>query len=353
MSENRHGGFVMNRVTFGLLSGERYTDGELDDGDAEDEQLLLEVRLLDGGGTKLVARESDGDGGYRDIMRADRSRTFFTSRQHIGEIGNKIRDSATLPPGVDGDDVKDGFEDACRWLDRMADEAESETETAMRPPAVEQVLDDTERVAAFNGDPTVFTITLARNGRRTELELTQNELITGGRNKLIGCYAGNFYERPEITKEDWGTITDAWLAQTEETGEETQTEMDTVVDAVVRHVSRTITVVGETEDYKTGTHAAFYDVGNSTADADVAEHPEGGPDADVIWVKSAVITEGLKESGKSSGIIGELSKKLQESDAVYNGSKKKLGEGSAYPFDPEAVGKTRDSIPDDDPEVTV
>ena len=286
--------------------------------------LMLE--RVDDGVRVTVAETNDG---FRTVFSSVESPDFFESQQKRGTIKNRLPEY--LSECFNSDAVCKEFERLCSRL--AANDIDDDTKEMMRPPVVRQLLNETDRVEVFGGDPTTITVTLSRGEVTRCIDFTSGEWVMPNPAVLKTKYYDQFYERLDLGKDEWNELTEAWEEEQIVTGEESMTEREAIIERVVSGLSARVKPVDTREVLENGTYSAWFDAENSACDKDVPTNN------DVLWVKSQAITDQLDEAGKSPNYISELSKSLHESQMTFSTSKKKRGV-RVYPFAPDALGIT-------------
>jgi hypothetical protein len=299
--------------------------------------LTAALRPTDDNRIKVTIRETAGDND-RVVYSADHARDFFTSKQKVGEIGNELKGGVVE---VDPDVAKGGFKELCNRFSAKQEELKKE----LRPPVVEQVLEETERVEVFGGDPATVTVTLQRDGETRRIEFTSGEFTGKSPAKLRSRYYNCFYERLDLGEDEWGEITEAWEEQQVISGREEATGWQAVADRIANGLRAEIKPVADKEALANGTYTAWYAPGS---DGEGETAADGGG---TVWVQGDALTEKLEETSKSVDDLSALSKTLKAEGYTFSGSKQRHVNGNRtrlYPFDPDALGIERGDVFDED-----
>lgn len=292
-----------------------------------------------------VAETNNGDS---IIYSAEKAMDFYRSDQKVGTVANRIKGGVS--DGIDGEAVADEFRSRCSTLSANHDEVQS----AWQPPIVTELLNQTQRVEVFRGDPTTFTVALKRNGREEELEFTTGEFMAPNPAPFRDKYGAVFYEKVDVEPEVWEELVDEWIEMQEVVDSERYTEAEATADEVADVLSDRLTPVDDRQVLANGTMSAWYDESNGKADPDVIDAADGG-NPDVLWVRTAAVREVLPDIGKSREYLQTLSPTLRKTGKTYTTSKPIDAAGGRYrcfAFDPEALGIPREAVHSSDEDVT-
>ena len=286
----------------------------------------VEIALEPLGEGSLRVTIAETDDGYRVVYSSVETVDFASSTQKRGTIANKLTEH--LSPHLNADAVKKEFDSFCSRLD--ADALDEDTEAMFRGPAVQQLLDETRKVEVFGGEPTTVTVHLEHDGEERPITFTAAEWVQPDPTKLKTRYYERFFEKLDLTKDEWLELTDTWDELKEVVDVEEMTETDAVVNRVVTGLKRRLDAYDTRDALENGPYSAWFDEGNTAADTTCP------PDANVLWVQSAAVTAEIEEAGKSTAYISELSKALKAEGYTYGSSKKKR-KTRVYPFSAEAL----------------
>ena len=292
-----------------------------------------------------VAETTDGES---VVYSAEKAMDFYRSDQKVGTVANRIK--AGVSDGIDGETVADEFRSLCSTLSSNHDEVQA----TWQPPIVTELLEQTQRVEVFGGDPTTFTVAMKRNGAEHELEFTTGEFMAPNPAPFRDKYGAVFFEKIDIEPEVWEELVDEWLEMKEVVDSERYTEAEATADEVAGVLADRLTPVNDRSVLANGTMSAWYDEDNSKADPDVAD-ATGGENPDVLWVRTAAVREVLPDIGKSREYLQTLSPTLRKTGKTYTTSKPVDAEGSqhrCFAFDPEALGIPREAVHSSDEDVT-
>lgn len=265
------------------------------------------------------------DDSPRPVYSASHKRDFYTSQQKRREIANEINDQVS--DHIDGDAVAERFRAVCTQLDSKHDEIKQR----LRPPAVQQILDETQSVEVFGGEPTTVRVTLEHGGKEAPIEFTSGEWVAGDAGKLNARYHQRFFERLDMESEDWDELVEAWEEMQEIVHDERQTELDSVVEEVIDGLARRVKAHDTRDAIENDTYSAWMQTDYDGMDNEI---PQG---EDVLWVRSTAVSEQLEEAGKSKAYISELSKGLKAESHTHRATKRKRDK-RVYPFDPDSLG---------------
>lgn len=300
----------------------------------------------DEGNVSIEIVETNNDDSV--VYSAEQSMDFYRSDQKVGTVANRIKEG--LSDGIDPDAVGNAFRSLCSTLSANHEDVQS----AWQPPIVTELLNQTQCVEVFGGNPTTFTVALKRNGREEELEFTTGEFMAPNPAPFRDKYGAVFYEKIDIEPEVWEELVDEWLEMKEVVGTERYSEEEATVDDLVDVLNSRLTPVDDREALANGTMSAWYDKGNSKGDADVIEAAEE-ENPDVFWVRTDALRDILTEIGKGREYLQRLSPTLRKTGTTYTTSKT-VGAGGTtrkcFGFDPEAVGIPPEAVHSSDEEIT-
>lgn len=300
----------------------------------------------DEGNITIEVVESNNNGSV--VYSAEQDMDFYRSDQKVGTVANRIE--AGISDGIDGEAVADEFRALCSTLSSNHDEVQA----AWQPPIVTELLEQTQYVEVFGGDPTTFTVAMKRNGAEHELEFTTGEFMAPNPAPFRDKYGAVFYEKIDIEPEVWEELVDEWLEMKEVVDSERYTEAEATADEVADVLADRLTPVDDRSVLANGTMSAWYDGGNSKADPDVVDASDG-EDPDVLWVRTAAVREVLPDIGKSREYLQTLSPTLRKTGQTFTTSKPIDVEGNkirCFAFDPEALGIPREAVHSSDEDVT-
>ena len=304
----------------------------------------VEVRIkpTDEGELRVLFVEYGSDG-EQVIHSTIENQDFFSRRQPRQTLANNARDKVS--DGIDGDKVKDEFERFCSDLDANHEE----TKEKFRSPTVDRLLNETQAVDVFVGDPTITTVRLKHNGREEEIDFTQGEWVNGNPAKLENEYYQRFVDRINVEKEDWNDLIDAWDEEATVVDRESLSTQNAIVERVIGELSGRVTPFDYREALTTDERAAWYDPNNSADDGDVAD--VAGADADVLWVKSDLVQEALKKAGRDPNAeLPKISRQFKKNGYAYTTTKRKSAgpdrpeSPRCFGFDPEVLGIDREHV---------
>lgn len=282
------------------------------------------------------------------IYNAEQSMDFYRSDQKVGTVANRIK--AGCSDGIDGEAVAGEFRSLCSTLSANHEDVQA----AWQPPIVTELLNQTQRVEVFGGDPTTFTVAMKRNGSEHELEFTTGEFMAPNPAPFRDKYGAVFYEKIDIEPEVWEELVDEWLEMKEVVDSERYTEAEATADEVAETLADRLTPVSDRAVLANGTMSAWYDEDNSKRDRDVTD-AVNGEDVDVLWVRTAAVREVLPDIGKSREYLQTLSPTLRKTGKTYTTSKPIDAGGSqhrCFAFDPETLGIPREAVHSNDENVT-
>jgi hypothetical protein len=309
--------------------------------DAQREEVAgvtIEYEPVGGGEMRLVALHDD------DLLARGQYASVFTGdhkgRTNRGEFLNSVEESLADKSGVDAGEVRTELR---KWFDEMAELGREEELELMVPSEIRQIIKGTHYpVEIHGGETTTWKVELSFAGRTRELEFTAAE-ITGNSAKLLEeKIANQFFEVIEIEKEDWETIKERWIENTEVVNVVEETASDAIADRVLEKIGNTLKPVGDREDMGNDVAAAWYDPENATV------YDEAPADAPIVWVQDSFLVDQLEAAGKNLVYKSQLIKDLIGRGDVYGSrARKKWGwdqRTKVYPFDPDAFGVTPDDV---------
>lgn len=300
----------------------------------DDGTVTLTLEPVEDGLRVEVAEETDG---YRVVYSANKPHSFVGSDQIRGLVGNKIRDH--LSNHFDEEAVVEKFNRICSQIN--AGDLSEEQKRRLKAPAVQRLIDETVAVDVFPAEEATFRVTLERDGERRELEFSQGEWVADSPAPLKQQYAGAFYDRLAIGKDEWVDLVEYWSERQEVHDREELTARDTVLGDVIRGLRKNVKPMANREALENDRYAAWYDVDGRMVDSDT-QIPDDGP---ILWVRSDALTHQIDEAGKERTFLAQLSQMLRDEGATYSTSREKA-DGILYPFVPEELGVT-------DPELDV
>lgn len=315
--------------------------------DAQREEVAgvtIEYEPVVGGEMRLVALRDD------DLLARGQYASVFTGdhkgRTNRGEFLNSVEEALADKSGVDAVEVRTELR---KWFDEMGEMSREEQLELMVPSEIRQIIEGTHHpVEIHGGETTTWKVGLSFAGRTRELEFTAGE-ITGDSAKLLEeKIANQFFEVIEIEKEDWETIKERWIEDTEVVNVIEETASDAIAERVLSKLSNTVKPVGEREEMGNDVAAAWYDPENATVYGDAP------PDGPIMWVQDSFLVDQLEAAGKNLEYKGQLIKDLIARNEVYGtGVRKKWAwtqRTKVYPFDPDALGINPDDVgTSDDP----
>lgn len=275
---------------------------------------------------------------------ADLARDFYKNQQKRRTLVNRVVES--LPADADAEAAEEELEAFC---DQLSYGLKDEVKEQLKPPVVQDLRRQTEKVVFVPGEELRIRVTLAVDGMERTLEFSAAEWNANSPKPLRDRYLNEFYEKIELEAEHWNDLVDYWSERKEIAEREELTQREQAAEDVLRRLrSSKLKVYDERGRIEApeSTWNAFYDDENEVEDAKVPDEKT------VVWVRSDTIREILDDEGHGSGYVGELSHVLREKSAMLTKSRKKGLVTRVYPFEPEAVGITDPELqviyPDDD-----
>ena len=272
--------------------------------------------------------------------------SVFSKPTPKGAFLNSVEESLEKRSGVDAADVRGELKE---WLGEFNEMGKEEQQKHVLPAEVNAIIEGTQYpVEIYDGEPTVWKVTLQFAGRLRELEFTAAEIVNGSGGALEEKLANQFFEVVEIAEDDWLAIRDRWLDNTKVQHLADETTADAIADRVLAKIRERAIPVGEREKFGNAPEAVWFDEGNSTPST------QADPDADIAWIQGDFLVDQLERAGKKIEYKGQLVKDLIARGDLHGGSERRRWiDGRrvrVYPFDPEALGMTVDDVAgDDDP----
>lgn len=236
-------------------------------------------------------------------------------------------------------------ERACDEFDRYiskleADNIDEDKTEVMRTDTVARLLGETRAVQVVDAEESEFIVTLKHDGKERELRFTPGEWANTSPAPFRERYVNQFFDRIDLTKEEWEDLTEAWQEQLEVVATEESTTRERRAERVLDKLGEGLTIYDDRDKLKNGTYSAWYDPSNS------AGIEGAGADEPVVLVHNEAIYAVLDELNlDGDSTIADLSTTLNMTEEMYSGTVRR-NEGSLWPFKPEAVGL-------DDPELQV
>lgn len=314
----------MSEIDFGDASIDE--DGVLSCPLAVDVEVRIHKRDDGDLGVDVV---SVGPNGESTIYTDSHKRDFYTKQTKL-EIKNKIKDSHP-----NGDTLAEQFLKFCSVLNNNHETVQK----ALRPPAVDGLLGQTEKVEIYGGTTTTFVVTMNRDGKVRELDFSAEEMMGKNPTPLRNKYGSAFYKKVDLEAEVWEDLADEWIEMGEEVAAEHMTEEEALAGELATTLSRRLAVTLDRDGLANDSLTAWYDENNETDNEDVTE--AAGRDASVIWVRTEAIRDFLKDAGKGKDYFRDFSPALKGMGMTYTTStqiRTENGRHSSLGFDPGEDG---------------
>lgn len=261
-------------------------------------------------------------------------RDVFSRRTPKGQFLNSAEDALEDRDGVDATATRAELK---QWLADMNEIKSEEKREHVLSDTVNAIIDGTQYpVEVYDGEPTVWKVTLEFEGRVRDLEFTASELISSGSEALEQKIANQFFEVVDIAGEDWEEIRDRWQEHKRIAHIAEETTADAIADRVLSKIRERAIAIADREKFGNDHANVWFDEGNSAA-AEAA-----APEADIVWVQDELLVSQIERVGKAIDYKGQLIKDLIEDGALYgSGVRRRWGDGhrvKVYPFDPESLG---------------
>lgn len=222
-----------------------------------------------------------------------------------------------------------------QWFAKMSD-VQQEQKKKLLTDEVRRIIDGTEKVEVYAGDPTTWVVTLTYDGDIRELEFTTGEILTDSPGPLREAIANNFFEIVDIEDDDWAEIRQRWDEQKEIAQRDAETGLEAVATRVLDRMSEARQPVDEKAKLGNSPEAVWYDDENDGGLTDV-----GGP---VAWVHDTFFVDKIDSTGQSIQKKGDITRVLNQNDVLLDVRKRRRwpnpqGRDRAqfYPFDPDAL----------------
>jgi len=253
---------------------------------------------------------------------------FYESQQKRGTMANKIKANAS----VDAEEVAKAFDD---WCTRMsANDLSEDKKDILRTETARELLSQTEAVEIYGGEETRFIVRMRADGRVAELEFSAAQWANGGPAGLMEQYTNEFFDRIEVSSDEWDDLVEEWQDQAVVVQREGLTEWEVIASGVLDKLSSRVIPHESRERFKNDREVGWYD----------ADREET-----ILWVKSGLVAEVLSEQGKDASAISELSKHFKKEGHVRQSTKKVSGK-RCHAFAPAALGISPAEVHTDDDE---
>lgn len=299
----------------------------------------IAVEPIPGGKVKLTAEHND-----ETLESGEYKRDVFSKPTPRGHFLNSVEDSLKSKSGINAADIRRELKE---WFAEMNELAKEEQQDLL-PAEIQEILNGTQYpIEIYDGEPTVWRVTLEYAGRIRELEFTAGEMISGSGAALEEKVANQFFELVEVQEEDWKAIRDRWQERTEVVHIAEETASDAIASRVLEYIGNNLIPVGERDKLGNDVASAWFDSGNS------AGYDNASPDDDILWVQDPFFVDQLENAGKQIEYKGQLVKDLISRGDLHGGSSRRRWlDGQRawfFPFDPEAIGVTAEDLAVDEP----
>lgn len=313
------------------------TDVDFSDVELNDDHEL-ECPLIDEAEVRMGKRDDGGidvevvtttESGELTIYSDSHKRDFYT-KETKREIKNTVEESHP-----NGETIGAAFLEFCRALG----ENHKHVQKALRPPAVNDLLNETEKVEIFGGNTATFVITMTHAGKTRRLEFTVEEIMGSNPAGLRDKYGAAFYEKRSLEPEVWEDLAEEWIEMGEEVASERMTETEAIAGELTETLSRRLAVSLDRDGLANDRLTAWYDETNATDNDDVTE--EAGDEGTVVWVRTDAIREILKDEGKGKDYFRKLSPELKGMGVTYTTSTRirtEMGRKRCLGFNPSNDG---------------
>lgn len=240
------------------------------------------------------------------------AKDFYDVPQKRKTIANEIAEKAAYAP----EDTKAAFLGWCEEFG-ATDEGE-DRKRAMRSPVVNQLLDETEAVKVYGGEETLIEVELSHGGHSGAIEFTPSEWTGRAAGKLTSAYYNEFFEKVQVTGEDFEELTDEWDEQKEIVSRESITGWETVASRVLSGLQTQVrrTVHEKKQTIKNDEYGAWFDASESEP---------------IVWVRSTGVVNELEDAGRGAGEVSQLSAEFKKRSITARSTKKVCGQ-RCYPI---------------------
>ena len=293
-----------------------------------------------GGGVQLAVKHNG-----EAVVAGTHKKDVFERVTPRGAFLNSVEDSLQPRGGVDAGDVRRELKELFAELAEIIREEEADV---LLSEEVQAIIDGTHYpVEIYDGEPTVWKVTLEFAGHTRDLEFTAAEMVSGSGAALEEKIANRFFEMVEIAEEDWNTIRDRWHNNSHVAYMSDETTSDAVADRVLEFLGDGVLPLEERDKLVNAPSNAWADETNA------AGYSDAPPEAPIVWVQDRYLVNKLESAGKTLEYKGQLVKDLINRGDLYGKStRRKWGDGTRrkyYPFTPDALRVDLDQIgePDD------
>ena len=288
-----------------------------------------------GGGVRLAVKHK-GDA----VAAGTYDRDVFESVTPRGAFLNSVEESLQPRSGVDAGDIRRELKELFAELAEIIREEEADV---LLSEEVQAIIDGTHYpVEIYDGEPTVWKVTLSFAGHTRDLEFTAAEMVSGSGAALEEKIANRFFEMVEIAEEDWNTIRDRWHNNSRVAFMSDETTSDAVADRVLEFLGDGVLALEERDKLVNAPSNAWFDETNA------AGYSDAPPEASIVWVQDRYFVNKLETAGKTLEYKGQLIKDLITRGDLYGKStRRRWGDGDRrkyYPFNPEALRVDPDQI---------
>ena len=261
-------------------------------------------------------------------------RDVFSRRTPKGQFLNSAEAALEDRAGIDATATRAELKE---WLADMNEKATEEKREHVLSDTVNAIIDGTQYpVEVYDGEPTVWKVTLEFDGRLRDLEFTASEIVSSGSEALEQKIANQFFEVVDIAGEDWEEIRDRWQEHKRIAHLAEETTADAIADRVLSKIRERAIAIADPEKFENDHANVWYDEGNS------ANTSAADPDDDIVWVEDELLVSQIERVGKTIDYKGQIIKDLIENGALYGSrERRRWGDGhrvKVYPFDPESLG---------------
>lgn len=289
-----------------------------------------------GGGDVELSVEYDDE----PIEVGEYPRTVFKKPTPKGTFLNKVEDGLESKDGVDESDVRSAVND---WLTDFA-ELSDDQEKEMMTEEIRQIVDGTQSVQVYKGDPTTWNISLSLNGEKHTIEFATGEMTGNSGGPLVDKIMNEFAMMIEVESEDWQDLRDRWVDQQEVVYEQKESADDAVADRVLGFIGRELIPVEEQDRLGNEISIGWFDADN------VAEYDGVDFGESILWLQDSFVVNQLNATSKSTEYKGQLVKSLISRGDLHGTTVRRhwaSDDGSRdkfWPFDPAALNVTESDV---------
>ncbi|WP_256394211.1 hypothetical protein [Natronoarchaeum rubrum] len=297
-------------------------------------RVTMDVIPREEGDLRVRFRDDDDEVLWSSVF----DRGFWESRTKKGEIGNKLADNTSFAKST----VKEELETVWTDLTENANEYEGD----LIPPAVEQLIQNTQTVEVYGGEETERHVYVEAQpfgdyvgpdqtdgGASVRKLVFSNEewVKSNGDTQtppVVEKYSNAFYETLEITWEEWrADIRPHWKDMQEIVSDDQMSTADRIAMSVVRSLRHRLDVHADAQKILNDAWNGWYE--------------EDSAYGEVVWVPGDTLDEALDKHDKGTEYRSALSRALKGEGYTLGNRRQTTIQGDPvelYPFIPTTVG---------------